>query len=197
MGRETADALAVYASEVPKDQAIVEVGVFLARTTAFLAMGARAGKGAHVYGVDPWDLPGERYPYKWLNHPSRNRRRIRQMFTQPDTRRRARRLIDSLGLSESVSLIRGFSVAVAEGWEGPPVGMLMIDGDHREEFVRADWEAWRPHLVAGAVVCWDDYHPEWGDVVKVADELIAAGTLSVVEMLERRGGGLLVTRYDP
>lgn len=196
IGRDAADRLAVYASQVPADQAIVEVGVFLARTTAFLGRGSQAGKGAPVFGVDPWDLPGERYPYKWLNHPSRGRRQLRKMFTQPDTRRRAKRLIAGAGLTETVTLIRGFSVDVAAGWDRP-VGLILIDGDHREEFVRADWEAWKPHLVAGAIVCWDDYHPEWPGVMSVVDPLVEAGDVEMLEVLERRGGALAVTRYDP
>lgn len=56
VGRPTAERLAGIAADVPADQAIVEIGVFMARTTTFLAAGAQSGNGAHVYGVDPWTL---------------------------------------------------------------------------------------------------------------------------------------------
>lgn len=194
VGRDTAERLATLAGEVPSHQAIVEVGVFMARTTTFLAAGARAGNGAHVYGVDPWDLPGDRYPFKWVNHPNRSRRRIRQMFTKPSTREGAEALIQNHGLALDVTLIQGFSVDVAADWGGPEVGFLLIDGDHREEFVRADWEAWRVHLAEDALVVWDDYHRDYPGVVAVVDGLVDAGSLFVDHVIERRNSALAVTR---
>lgn len=195
IGRPAAEFLAQLAAATPADQCIVEVGVFLARTTTFLARGAQSGHGAHVYGVDPWDLPGSRYPYQWLNHPKRGR--IRQMFTRPQTRIAAETLIEKSGLAEAVTLIRGFSVDVAEAWDGPPIGLLFIDGDHREEYVRADWQAWRSRLAPGALVVWDDYHPGWPDVPAVVDDLISRGDLTNLEVLERANGAMAVTRANP
>lgn len=40
------------AAAVPADQAIVDVGIDRGRSTCYLAAGARAGNGAHVYGFD-------------------------------------------------------------------------------------------------------------------------------------------------
>lgn len=196
VGRPTAERLAALAADVPADQAVVEIGVFMARTTTFLAAGAQSGNGAHVYGVDPWDLPGERYPFKWVNHPNRNKRRMRQMFTKPQTRIDAENLIEAHGLTDAVTLIQGFSTDVAADWDGPPVGLLLVDGDHRVEHVRADWKAWKPHLASNAVVAWDDYHPGWADVMSVVDELAADGTLEVIEVVERRNGALALSRVN-
>lgn len=193
VGRATAELLASLAAAVPADECVVEIGVFMARTTTFLAAGAQSGNGAHVYGVDPWDLPGDRYPFKWVNHPNRNRRRIREMFTKSQTRIEAQSLIDHHGFSDTVTLIRGFSVAVAEEWSGPPVGMLMIDGDHREDMVRADWEAWRPHLAPNALVVWDDYHKDYPGVVKIVDGLVEASMVVLDNVITRGNSALAVT----
>jgi predicted O-methyltransferase YrrM len=195
IGRPAAELLAGLAAEVPADRCIVEVGVFLARTTTFLARGAQSGNGAHVYGVDPWDLPGSRYPYQWLNHPKKGR--VRQMFTRPQTRADAETLIETSGLADAVTLIRGFSVDIAGAWDGPQIGLLFIDGDHREEYVRADWQAWRTHLASDALVVWDDYHPGWPDVPAVVDDLISQGVLDKVEVVTRTNGALVITRVHP
>lgn len=192
VGRATAERLASLAAAVPAHQCIIEVGVFMARTTCFLAAGAQAGNGAHVYGIDPWDLPGDRYPFKWVNHPNRNRRRIRQMFTKPQTRVDAQGLIDRHGLADAVTLIQGFSVEVARDWSAP-VGLLFIDGDHREEMVRADWDAWRPHLVPGAVVVWDDYHKDYPGVQAVVDALVDQSVLVIEYVVSRGNSALAVT----
>jgi hypothetical protein len=37
---------------------IVELGSFKGKSTAYLASGAKAGNGAHVFAVDAWDTPG-------------------------------------------------------------------------------------------------------------------------------------------
>lgn len=194
VGRATADHLAKLAGQVPADQAIVEIGVFMARTTVFLASGARSGNGAHVYGVDPWDLPGERYPYKWLNHPRKGR--IRQLFTKPQTRHLAEQTVANSGLKDQITLIRGFSVEVAASWGWPEIGLLFIDGDHREEHVRADWEAWRSHLTPKAIVAFDDYHKDYPGVTKVVDELVAAGAIKIIKTIARGNSALVLTRVD-
>lgn len=59
------------------------------------------------------------------------------------------------GVAPQVALINLPSVRVAAGWQ-EPVAMMFIDGDHRYPAVRADLDAWRPHLAAGALVIFDD-----------------------------------------
>ena len=36
------------------------------------------------------------------------------------------------------------------------MGLLFIDGDHTEEGVTRDYDCWRPHLRADAVIAFDD-----------------------------------------
>lgn len=55
-------------------------------------------------------------------------------------------------------LIRKTSREAALGWN-EPVDFLFIDGDHTYDGLRADWNAWRPHLVLGGIVCLHDSHP--------------------------------------
>lgn len=157
------ERLADLAAQVPADQAVVEVGVFKGRSACYLAFGALHGKGARVWAIDPWDLPGKRRSSSKATP-----------FSRTATRRKFRRQVRSVGLEDRITAVRAFSVDAAHDWQGPPVGLLHVDGDHRERAVRADWEAWRPHLATGAVVVFDDYNdrPEHAGVRAVVDSLV-------------------------
>ena len=49
-----------------------------------------------------------------------------------------------------------FSADVARSWEGGPVDLVFVDGDHSEEGVRADWELWSPLVAPGGVMLFHD-----------------------------------------
>ena len=170
-------ALADFATQVPGDQEIVEIGVFHGRTALQLAWGARQGQGAHVTAIDLWDLQGNTYG---------------PPFTDSGTRRWAAHHVQSLGYSKDITLVQGFSHEVAAGWDGKPVGLIFIDGDHSKEGARLDIESWAPLLAPGARIAVDDYdHPDWPGVREALEELIAEGFVGPVEVFHDR---LAVTR---
>lgn len=159
-------ALADLASAVPEDLAIVEVGSFRGKSTAYLASGAKAGDGAHVFAVDPWDLPGTVFGKHGYNAPI-----VREQFEEQ---------LRAVKLWSRVTPIQAFSVDAAADWAGPPIGLLFIDGDH--DRVAEDFAAWHPHLADDHVVALDDLDtPRNPKVRELADQLAADGyTLEVV-----------------
>lgn len=165
------EALYDLARDVPADHAIVEIGSFRGKSTAFLAAGSRDGHGAHVHAVDPWDLDGNPYG--------------KHGYSAPEVRTDFERQLRACRLWSRVTPHRGFSTDVARDWT-KPVGLLFIDGDHSEAAVRADFEAWSPHLAPGAVVAFDDYAtPRNPGVKSVVDSLpgrlmVLAGHLAVI-----------------
>jgi predicted O-methyltransferase YrrM len=174
-------ALADFATMVPADREIVELGVFNGRTALILAWGAGQGEGAHVTAVDPWDTEGNVYS---------------PPFTDAESRVWADYWVRTLGYEDRISLVQGFSQDVGADWAGPPVGLLFVDGDHTKEGARRDIETWAPHLAPGARIAVDDYHhPDWPGVHEAVDELVAEGFLAPVEVYHDR---LAVTRLaDP
>lgn len=138
---EVGAVLAEMAAQVPVDQAIVEIGSYKGKSTCYLAAGARDGHGAHVYAVDAWDTEGN----------------VTGRFRFTEARDAFDRQIRSARLVSRITALQGFSTDVAARWDGPPIGLLFIDADHAEASVRADYEAWKPHLAPGAVVIFDDY----------------------------------------
>lgn len=139
---EVGEALYELAASVPADQAIVEIGSFKGKSTCYLAAGAKAGEGAKVWAVDPWDTPGNVTG--------------RFGFAEASTREAFEAQLRSARVWSRVTPLQGFSLDVAVKWSGPPIGLLFVDGDHSEAAVRADFEAWKRHLAPGAVVAFDD-----------------------------------------
>lgn len=172
-------ALADFASAVPADQEIVELGVYHGRTTLQMAWGARQGHGAHVTAIDAWDLPGNTYG---------------PPFNEPGTRHSARYNVQALGYNNAITLVQGFAHEVAERWPEPwfsgrdkKVGLLFVDDDHSYEGARQAIEAWAPHLAPGAVIAVDDYgHPDWPGVAEAVDKLVDEGFLTHVVIFHDR-----------
>lgn len=159
---DVGEALRDLAAQVPSNLAIVELGSYKGQSTAHLATGAKEGNDAQVYAVDPWDLPGNPYG--------------KHGYSAPIVRDEFERQLRALRLWSRVTPIRGFSAEVARDWAGPKVGLLYIDADHAEASVRADVEAWRPHLADGHVLAFDDLDtPRNPGVRVVVDEMTAAG----------------------
>lgn len=71
------------------------------------------------------------------------------------------------------SQIHGDSASVGRAWDGGPVGLVFIDGDHSYAGCRADIEAWGPHVEPEGFVVLHDYHSEtWPEVVRAAADTL-------------------------
>lgn len=131
------------AVEITANTDIVELGSYKGKSSCYLATGAKAGYKAHVWCIDPWDLVGNKpvgklnYTDAWIFNTWRNN-------------------VQACGVTRQISVVKDFSVNAAKKFNRP-VGMIFIDGNHTYEGVKADFEAWYPHLVKDAVVVFDDY----------------------------------------
>jgi predicted O-methyltransferase YrrM len=164
------------ASAVPRGQAIVEVGNYRGRSTVALALGARRGAGARVTSIDP---------HVEFIGPRGGR-------FGPEDQAWLYANLTRAGVGAQVQVVCLPSLAVAASWPGPALGLLFLDGDHRYDSVRADFEAWRPWLAPGACVVFDDC--DYADVARLVGErertaeLVARGAAGKVRWFECRGG---------
>jgi predicted O-methyltransferase YrrM len=71
------------------------------------------------------------------------------------------------GVAARTRLIVAPTEAAAAAWSGP-IDFLYIDADHTEASVRADLEAWWPHLRPGGLIAGDDYDNPMYPGVKAA-----------------------------
>lgn len=164
-------ALWALACSAPPDLAIVELGCWRGRTAAILGDAAQRV----ITTVDPL------VPY-----------RDGLEVVRPPDADSVRHEIRTTGCGDLVRLLHAPSPQVAATWDGGPIGLLFIDGDHAEAAVAADWAAWSPLLAPGAVVAWHDYlvtegweATRWAGVRRVVDGLVEGGQLSVLGQVER------------
>ncbi len=151
IGDPEAALLTRLASEVAEG-CIVEVGSYRGLSTIALAKGARVP----VYAVEPHEefvgVLGGR-------------------FGPADRRAFFENLLHA-GVVEQVRLVNLSSEVVAPGWQ-LPVGLLWIDGDHRYEAVRRDFECWEPHL--RGIVAFHDAIQEKLGPFQLIEELLNDG----------------------
>jgi glycosyltransferase involved in cell wall biosynthesis/predicted O-methyltransferase YrrM len=127
--------LASRASEV----CIVEVGSWRGRSTVALALGSQHGENVPVYAVEPHeDFIG-----------------VRGGRFGPQDRVEFFKNMLRTNCAETVRLINAGSAVVSKGWD-KPVSLLWIDGDHRYESVKRDFECWEPFIVKNGLVAFHD-----------------------------------------
>lgn len=145
ISRDVGELLHNFAALVPADQAIVELGSYRGKSTCYLATGAALDYNAPVYAVDAWSEEVSAWRSAVMSTlPSP----VFDDFTAQ---------LDKAGVRDGVRVIRSLTTLAAELYDGPPVGLLYIDGDHHREAVRADFRAWRRHLAPKSVIIFDDY----------------------------------------
>lgn len=131
-------ALYDLARQVPASRAIVEIGAWRGMSSCYLAAGARAGAGAPVFSVDPWDPTDDGW-CRWCPKATIEEWR-EQTAAFPE-----------------ITAVQALSVDAARVFNDQAVGLLVVDGDHHVDAVIADVEAWLPHLHVDAVIVFDDY----------------------------------------
>jgi predicted O-methyltransferase YrrM len=159
---------------------IVEIGSWMGRSTAWLAAGSLARGRERVHAVDTFDggagLKAEDYPV------------LKEQGTTYNV------FLDNLkgaGLLSQVEPIVADSRTAAAGWRKGSIRLLFIDGDHSYEAVKADVEAWLPHVPSGGYVVFDDVHQNYPGVQRLTAEVTAeAGPLKRVMVV----GPVWVTR---
>jgi len=125
---------------------VVEIGSFKGRSTAFLALGSRAGNGHPVFAVDHFE-----------GSPEHQRRHGGTLDTFPDFQRNMARVG-----TEWVTAVRASSSAAIHHPEIPrEIGLLFIDGAHDRESVEKDLACWVPRLMPGGILALHDVCRGW------------------------------------
>lgn len=170
--------LAAWAEVIEPPNCIVELGVFRGGSLKVLGGVAKVP----VYGIDLFGREGTPDTYaaggnwtKWW------RKFAGKQFSWREHEEKAREIAGQVG----ATILVGDTSEVGGQWLGAKVGLLYIDGDHSYEGVKADWEAWRPHLADNATVIFDDYgRDKYPGINKLIDEIglpvAVAGKIAVL-----------------
>lgn len=164
--------------------AIVEIGSFEGRSTAWLAMGSLAAGRETVYAIDTFAGSAEHAEGAFAESPT--------LLAEGTTYHAFRRNIDGLGLADRVEAIRAASLDAAADWD-KPIRLLFIDGSHDFASVAADFQAWCGHVVPGGFIAMHDYGHS-PDVVKFCDDIVKPMPEYPVYAL---ANSLLVFQYAP
>jgi predicted O-methyltransferase YrrM len=158
LGRDAARVLFGLAKRGPGEGSVVEVGSYVGRSTVIIARGLSARAGETVLTIDP--------------HGG-------AMFSDADSSLDTLPILlhnlDEAGVRDRVEAVRATSEEAAAGWSGP-IRLLYVDGLHDYENVLRDIRLWSPHLVADAVVVFDDY--QIADVRLAIEQALREGLLT-------------------
>lgn len=134
--------------------AIVEIGSWMGRSTAWLAAGSMAAGREPVHAVDTFKGSAVHQGNAVLREEGTTYHRFAEN-------------LERVGVFDHVKPIIGDSRTAAAIWNGRPIRLLFIDGDHEYEAVKADFELWLPHVVPGGYVVFDDVNEKWPGVQRV------------------------------
>lgn len=139
---------------------MVEVGSWLGRSAAFLAVEIRrSGKNVHLWCVDTFrGTPGEGvHEPVVVSHGGS----VRQAFEHAMQRG---------GVRDLIQLIESESHAAAEQFENESLDFVFIDADHGYEAVRRDIAAWLPKVKCGGVLAGHDHSENFPGVIRAVTE---------------------------
>jgi len=126
------------AKNVPKGQAIVEIGSWKGKSTVWMAKGTEAGQKNKVYAIDPHR--------RSKSHVSEGEGDTYPIFLDN---------LSKAGVKDIVVPLVMTSAEAVRNWKRN-VGLLWIDGCHEYEDVKHDLLVWKQYLSAGAVVALHD-----------------------------------------
>ncbi|MER3474514.1 MAG: hypothetical protein C4335_10895 [Armatimonadota bacterium] len=151
--REEGELLYRLARQCTGRGVIVEIGSFKGKSTIWLAKGTQAGVGAPVYAIDPHTGSAE--------HRTTDGGQVWTYEAFMNNLRRA-------GVEGLVHPLLTTSAQAAATFQ-LPVELLFLDGDHRYEAVRQDFDLWFPKLIEGGYLLMHDTI-RWNGPRRVARE---------------------------
>lgn len=154
------------AAGLKPDATLVEIGSWVGVSTCYIGCGLRAGGGGRLHAVDTFlGSTIDEHAYRaW-------KKSVDQMGGT--TLNRFRKNIAHFSLGSVVTPIVGGSVETARNWNGGQVDFLYVDGDHVYESVRADFDAWFPHVASDGIVAFHDVDDRHRGVSRLVNEVLA------------------------
>lgn len=145
---EEARALAMAAYGLGPNPTIVEVGVYMGRSTVLMAGARRLRGDGRIHCVDPFDCSGDEFsvPYYLDGVAKSGAMSLEDVF---------RTNVERWSLESMVAIHKGTSCDIAAGWH-TPIDLLLLDADHSPEGAREVFESWTPFVKRGGIVILDN-----------------------------------------
>lgn len=145
------------ACEAAKIGPLLEIGSYCGRSTIWLARAARSA-GTVVFAVDHHRGSEEHQPGEIFHDP---------VLTDDegcfDSLPEFRRNLAREGVEEAVIPIISDAGTLAQFWQGPPLGLVFIDGGHSLDAALGDYRDWATRVAPGGILAIHDVFPNPGD----------------------------------
>lgn len=160
----------------PRAGCIVEIGSWRGKSAIAMALGAKT-------------LPPAKRPTITCIEPHAESTGILGGEFGPRDREAFFKAVLDAGCAESIALVNLPSTSAAKAWS-KPIGLLFIDGDHSEEGVQTDVDAWMPFLTRTGIIVFDDATDKSIGPARVIARLLSSGEF----LLVKRVGKVAVLR---
>jgi len=158
----------------PGQGEVTEIGSFHGRSTCFLAFGVKLRGEGIVYAVDHFLGSPE--------HQEGGNNQDDDLVQYGTMLPRFKANLRRHELDEFVRPILSASLPAAGKWDGSPIRLLFIDGDHSYKATKADFEAWNPYLAPDGLVAFHDVGDSWPGVTRFFEETTADGSGWVLKL---------------
>lgn len=136
-----------YASVLPKNSLILEIGTATGGSAIAIGMGIR-NKGSKIITIDPGLLPIEEIT-KRKNELDKYEIQINSLDMVMENIKKAK-------LEGYISIISDTSENVLKRWDGRHIDMIHIDGSHKYEDVKIDCQ-WLQYVKKEGIAVFDDW----------------------------------------
>ena len=138
-----------YCEMLPRPCRVVEIGTYRGCSAAIMACALR-GTGSQIICIDPVFETGERWcadscPEKRVRYASELRNVVNRW--------------SRMGVSHMISVIPTDSASALWRWDGSPIDLVLVDGEHSREAVTVD-SGWSKFVRPGGYVAYDDWIEE-------------------------------------
>ena len=157
-------ALLALAAKGPGYGAVVEIGSYRGRSTCFLAYGVKMSNRGVVYAVDHF----KGSPEHKVGALNEDEILLKEKSLLPQFEKNIRKY----NLHDHVSVIVSESKVASTLWDGRPIRLLFIDGDHSYDSTKSDFDAWSKYIETGGVVAFHDVGESWPGVTRFTEELM-------------------------
>jgi predicted O-methyltransferase YrrM len=133
------------ALDLPDNPTIVEVGVYMGRSSAVLAGALKlSGRGGTLHCIDPFDCSGDAFS-------TPHYRRILEESGSKSLEDVFRHNIKKLGLDDAIEVHAKNAEDVAATWS-TAIDLILLDGDQSVEGARRAFDDWAPFLKEGGTL---------------------------------------------
>jgi len=149
---------------------IVEIGSWKGKSTIWLARGSKAGNKVKICAIDPHT--------GCIEHRERNIK----VWTFEEFRENIRNAkVDDI----IVPMVKTSKEAAQDFKE--PVEFVFVDGDHKYELVKLDFELWFPKLVKGGIMAFHDVRGRNGPRKVFREAICKSRTFTNIGLVESMG----------